>query len=93
MISEHSNSCQNEARITKNVSFKIFIIVIPKESFGMTPTPICNLQPSQIILYSQCHTKSQVPPANPSFGMATANIVKDTFLRNMPQMCMQVDSI
>ena len=43
----------------------------------------------QLQIYSQCHTKRRImkaPSANLSSGMTTTNILKDAFLRHMPQM-------
>ena len=57
-------------------------------SFGMTQTIDCNPQPSQIILYSQCHSKRRIGGAlhtKPSFGKTTTKILKDTFLQHATQ--------
>ncbi len=55
---------------------------------------ICNLQPSQTkmsqtvkfyILNSRCHTKRRIggaPSANPSFGITTTKLFKDTLLQH-----------
>ncbi len=92
-------SFMHEVCAAKNMSFRIVVVLIPMKrriggqgvanpSFSMTTIKVftvlkCNLQPSQIILHSWCHTKRRVgraPPTNPSFAMTTNKIFKDAFL-------------
>ena len=72
----------------KIASFKIFVVVIPKEGLAdgallllaWHRQQMCNLYPSQIIWYSQCHTKRRnnwALPVNLSFDM-TSKIFKKT---------------
>ncbi len=62
----------------KNMSFKIFVAVIP---YDLWRVQILNI-------YSRYHTKrvGKALPANPSFGVTTTKILNDTFLQSTPQM-------
>ncbi len=85
----------------KNMSFKIFVVVIPKEEigrqgpanifFGMTPTIQYNLWRVHILqIYSQCHTKRMIgraPPANPSLVWRRQRSLKMHFCSTQLMFC------
>ena len=77
----------------KNVSFKIFVVVIPKEWLVDRALPniilvwhqLCNItcKGCRLQIYRRYHTKRKIGvamPANPSFVMTTTKIFKDAFL-------------
>ena len=86
-------SLSHEKKDWKDRTHQTFFLYDTDSSMTLQYTKIiwgccqkCNLQPSQIILHSRCHTKrrfGRAPPTNSYFAMTTMEIFKDAFLRHM----------
>ncbi len=85
----------------KNVPFKIFVVVTPKEDLVGRALPIllsvwhwlcCIICEGYVLrIYSRCHTQKRIGRANPSFGMTKTKILTDTCLRHTPHLPLPVE--